>query len=166
MLPLGYVLLNLEYSAENNFQIYQNTNEELVPDAKKIESEINEKILKKDIISDIFSQSPDSGIIVLDYSNKLIQEIAKNSSIYDIVGFSIGMVIYAIFVYHFYRFLSRRDIFSINLEKRIASGTFKSTGKKSSTVPRIAAFITSFIPGIKSEIAIKDEAVMHWEGSS
>ncbi|MDH3312072.1 MAG: hypothetical protein OEM28_02865 [Nitrosopumilus sp.] len=88
-------------------------------------------------------QYPDSGIITLDYFNKLIQEIAKTSSIYDIIGFSIGMVIYAIFVYHFYRFLSRRDIFSVNLEKRIASGTFKSTGKKTSTAPRIAAFITT-----------------------
>ncbi|MDH3488872.1 MAG: hypothetical protein OEL56_00330 [Nitrosopumilus sp.] len=53
------------------------------------------------------------------------------------------MVIYAIFVYHFYRFLSRRDIFSINLEKKIATGTLKSTGKRISAAPRIAAFIAT-----------------------
>ena len=53
----------------------------------------------------------------MDYVNGLIAEIAKDSSIYDIVGFSIGMVVYGVFVFHFYRFLSKRDMFCINIEK-------------------------------------------------
>ena len=143
MLPLGYVLLSSEYDAENDFQTYQNPHDELVTDVKKMESEINEKILKKDIVTNIFSQPQDSGIILLDYFNELIQEIAADSSIYDLVGFSIGMVIYGIFVFHFYRFLSRRDLFSMNIEKRIAQGKFKPTGKKISIAPRAAAFIAT-----------------------
>jgi hypothetical protein len=78
----------------------------------------------------------------MDYVNGLIAEIAKDSSIYDIVGFSIGMVIYGVFVYHFYRFLSKRDMFCINIEK-ISKGRFTSSGKKTSGAPRVATFIVT-----------------------
>lgn len=53
------------------------------------------------------------------------------------------MVVCGIFIYHFYRFLSRRDLFSINLEQRIAHGKFKSTGEKISTAPRVIAYIAT-----------------------
>jgi len=82
-------------------------------------------------------------VILIDYLNEIIQEVAKDSSIYDLIGFSIGMVIYGIFVYHFYRSLSKRDIFSINVEDKIANAKFKSSGKKKSVAPRAAAFIAT-----------------------
>jgi len=57
------------------------------------------------------------------------------------VVFSIGMVVYGIFIFHFYRFLSKKDIFSLNLENRLRGGKFKSSGEKVSTSIRIAAYI-------------------------
>jgi len=116
----------------NQFQIYQKDNEELISNIEKAELTINEKILKNEIAEKILLNPQDSGIVILDYFNQLIQEIAAESSIYDLIGFSIGMVIYGIFVYHFYRFLSKRDMFSLNIEKRITQGKFKPTGKKTS----------------------------------
>jgi hypothetical protein len=82
-----------------------------------------------DGIGSIFQNIENSELLPMDYVNGLIAEITKDSSIYDVVGFSIGMVIYGIFVYHFYRFLSKRDMFCINIEK-ISKGHFTSSGKK------------------------------------
>jgi len=59
------------------------------------------------------------------------------------MGFAIGIVIYGIFVFYFYRFSSKRDMFSLNLEKRITQGKFKSTGKKALVAPRIIGFIAT-----------------------
>jgi hypothetical protein len=95
-----------------------------------------------DDIGSIFQNIENSELLPMDYINSLIAEIAKDSSIYDIVGFSIGMVVYGIFVYHFYRFLSKRDMFCINIEK-ISKGRFTSSGKKTSGAPRVAAFIVT-----------------------
>jgi len=82
--------------------------------------------------------SPD---FFLNYLNQLVRNITLESSIYDIVVFSIGMVVYGIFIFHFYRFLSKKDIFSLNLENRLRGGKFKSSGEKVSTSIRIAAYI-------------------------
>ena len=95
-----------------------------------------------DDIGSIFQNVENSELLPMDYVNGLIAEIAKDSSIYDIVGFSIGMVIYGVFVYHFYRFLSKRDMFCINIEK-ISKGRFTSSGKKTSGAPRVATFIVT-----------------------
>lgn len=95
-----------------------------------------------DDIGSIFKNIENSKLLPMDYVNSLIVEIAKDSSIYDIVGFSIGMVVYGVFVYHFYRFLSKRDMFCINIEK-ISKGRFTSSGKKISGAPRVAAFIVT-----------------------
>jgi len=105
--------------------------------------ELTKNISNKTAFIDIFQNSRDSGIIIVDHLNNIVKEIAKESSIYDLIGFSIGMVIYGIFVYHFYRFLSKRDLFSINLEQRIAHGKFKATGEKTSTAPRVIAYIAT-----------------------
>jgi hypothetical protein len=93
-------------------------------------------------IGSIFQNIENSELLPLDYVNGLIAEIAKDSSIYDIVGFSIGMVVYGVFVFHFYRFLSKRDMFCINIEK-ISKGRFTSSGKKTSGAPRAATFIVT-----------------------
>ena len=138
------ILLSITFqivSLENQEHIQLLQNEQTLP--KIVESEINSELLKKNIITDALENPQNSGIILLDYFNELIQEIAADSSLYDLIGFSIGMVIYGIFVYHFYRFLSKRDIFSINLERKIAESKFTSAGKKTTVAPRIAAFITT-----------------------
>lgn len=94
-----------------------------------------------DNLTDIFNDIQTPNFLKLDYLNELVQNIAANSSIYDLIGFAIGMVLYGIFVYHFYRFLSKRDMFSINLEKRLSSKKFSSSGESSSAAPRVIAFI-------------------------
>jgi len=96
-------------------------------------------------LKDLTSISKDlsnSNLFQIDSISNMIKKIASDSSIYDLIGFSIGMVIYGIFVYHFYRFLSKRDMFSFKLEQRITGGKFTSTGKKTSTAPRVIAFIS------------------------
>ena len=95
-----------------------------------------------DDIGSIFQNIENSELLPMDYVNGLIAEIANDSSIYDIVGFSIGMVIYGIFVFHFYRFLSKRDMFCINIGK-ISKAYFTSSGKQTSGAPRVAAFIVT-----------------------
>lgn len=82
-----------------------------------------------DDIGSVFQNIENSELLPMDYANGLIAEIANDSSIYDIVGFSIGMVVYGIFVYHFYRFLSKRDMFCIDIGK-ISKAYFTSSGKK------------------------------------
>lgn len=68
---------------------------------------------------DIRNLSIDS---VKDFFLKLQNDIVYGTSFYDLVGFAIGMVIYGIFIYHFYRFLAKRDLFNIKLAKRLSSG--------------------------------------------
>ncbi len=80
---------------------------------------------------------------VVDYMNKIVENITVESSIYDIVGFSVGMVVYGIFIFHFYRFLAKKDMFSLNIEQRLRGGKFKPSGQKISAAPRIAAHIAT-----------------------
>jgi len=139
MTSLGHSLVTQQNN--HNFQTYQKDSGELISSVEDAESVISEKIFKNQITEKILSNPQDSGIVILDYFNEIIQEIAAESSIYDLIGFSIGMVIYGIFVYHFYRFLSKRDMFSLNIKERIIQGKFKSTGKKASAAPRVIGFV-------------------------
>jgi len=92
-------------------------------------------------LTNIFQDFPNSDIFNIDYIINPVKIITSDSSIYDLIGFSIGMVIYGIFVYHFYRFLSKRDMFSIDLDTRLSYKKFRSTGETISAAPRIVAFI-------------------------
>ncbi|MEX2191904.1 MAG: hypothetical protein WD717_00790 [Nitrosarchaeum sp.] len=114
----------------------------ILQDGNGPSSQLLEDGIIYDGIGSIFQNIENSELLPMDYVNGLIAEIAKDSSIYDIVGFSIGMVIYGVFVYHFYRFLSKRDMFCINIEK-ISKGHFTSSGKKTSGAPRVATFIVT-----------------------
>lgn len=96
-------------------------------------------------ITPISAQTPSdfsngSQDFVIDYLNKMIKNITQ-SSIYDIVGFSIGMVVYGIFIFHLYRFISKRDMFSLNIEQRLRGGKLKSSGEKVSAAPKIVSHI-------------------------
>lgn len=141
ILPLAYSMTILEPG--DNLQILQSNGDELITETKKIESQINEKILKNNFTDNIFKNPQDSGIILLNYFNEIFQDVISESSIYDLIGFSIGMVIYGIFVYHFYKFLSKRDIFSFNIGEKLSQAKFKPSGQKKSVAPRAAAFIAT-----------------------
>ena len=99
--------------------LLQNEND-LVPSRQFLDSDIN---LPLNRIADSF-QNITSNVVPFDYLDNLVKEIAENSSIYDLIGFSIGMVLYGIFVYHFYRFLSKRDMFRMDLEHRLSNKKF------------------------------------------
>lgn len=117
------ILLVSSFSLGDSFTLLQNENE---PSSAQI---LEEDTTFYDNIRTAFQKVENSDFLPIDYINSLITEIAKDSSIYDIVGFSIGMVVYGVFVYNFYRFLSKRDLFNINIEK-ISKGRFSSSGKK------------------------------------
>lgn len=131
---IGILLASSFFLDNSSFTLLQNGND---PSSSQI---IVEDTTFYDNIRTAFQKVENSDFLPIDYVNNLIAEIAKDSSIYDIVGFSIGMVVYGVFVYNFYRFLSKRDLFNINIEK-ISKGYFSSSGKKSSGAPRAAAFI-------------------------
>ena len=105
----------------------------------------NESLPQEATLTNIYGDLQNISIDPVNYLNNIVKDIAEDSSIYDLIGFSIGMVIYGIFVYHFYKFLSKRDMFSINLEQRMIHIKLKSSGEKISTVPRITAFIATNI---------------------
>lgn len=82
---------------------------------------------------------------IFDYFDKIVLGITNESSLYDLIGFSIGMFIYGIFIFHFYRFLAKRDMFSLKIEERLAGGKLKSSGQKVSASLRVAAYIATNI---------------------
>jgi hypothetical protein len=83
--------------------------------------------------------------VFIDYLNKIVENITQESSIYDLISFSVGMVAYGIFIFHFYRFLAKKDVLSFDIEQRLRGGKLKSSGEKVSTAPRIAAYIATKI---------------------
>ncbi|MEM2160752.1 MAG: hypothetical protein QXN55_07360 [Candidatus Nitrosotenuis sp.] len=82
---------------------------------------------------------------IFTYLDKIVKNITQESSIYDLVGFSVGMVAYGIFVFHFYQFLAKRDMFSLKIKERLTRQKLKSSGEKISVTPRIAAYIATNI---------------------
>ncbi|GKS67872.1 hypothetical protein YTPLAS73_14190 [Nitrosarchaeum sp.] len=139
MVVFASVLLISSFSNDHSSKTTLMQNGNVLPSTHVLEEDVTSFY---DNIRDTFQKLENSDLLPIDYINGLIENIAKNSSIYDIVGFSIGMVIYGIFVYHFYRFLSKRDMFCINIEK-ISKGHFSSSGKKPSGAPRVVAFIAT-----------------------
>ena len=49
------------------------------------------------------------------YFEEITTNLAAGSTIYDLTLYILGMVVYVIFVWHFYRFIARREILPINL---------------------------------------------------
>ncbi|CAD6523632.1 conserved membrane hypothetical protein [metagenome] len=142
MKKIFFILLIAFSSVFLTYSIFDISNSNLTPLqnglTETVESNVSASL--NDATS-ILKDIQNSDFLQLDYLNELIQNIAANSSIYDLIGFSIGMVLYGIFVYHFYRFLSKRDMFSFNLEKRLSSKKFSSDGEASSSALRVIAFI-------------------------
>lgn len=47
---------------------------------------------------------------------------AIGSNVWNLIVYTIGMAVYAIFIWHFYKYVGRRDIFSWDTEKYLRSG--------------------------------------------
>jgi len=56
------------------------------------------------------------------YFAEVSQNLAAGSTIYDLGIYIVGMATYAVFVWHFYRFIARREIISIDYDKYNAKG--------------------------------------------
>ncbi|MDH3618949.1 MAG: hypothetical protein OEM89_09545 [Nitrosopumilus sp.] len=71
------------------------------------------------------------------YFNEVSRNLAAGSTIYDLGIYIGGMAAYAIFVWHFYRFIARREIIPIDYDKYDSKGRFSPV--------RITAYIISHI---------------------
>ena len=75
------------------------------------------------------------------HPEKFVQEITsdffRGTTIWDLVAYTAGMVLYSFFVWKFYRFVSRREIIPINIEKYSSKGT-RSPFK-------IGAYVASYV---------------------
>jgi len=71
------------------------------------------------------------------YLAQVSKNLAAGSTIYDLGIYIAGMVAYAIFVWHFYRFIARRDIIPIDYDKYNAHGKFSPV--------RIAAYVGAHV---------------------
>lgn len=105
---LVFLILASFLTIEN---VYAQSTEEIT---SKIQEEISE------VVPSIENISIES---ITDYFTRMSNEFYLGASLYDLIGFAIGMVIYGIFIFHFYRFLAKRDMFNIKLAKRLSSGS-------------------------------------------
>ena len=73
--------------------------------------------------------------------DSFIQQISTrffdSTTIWDLITYTAGMVLYSFFVWKFYRFIARREIIPINLER------YSARGKKSPL--RVGAYIASYL---------------------
>jgi hypothetical protein len=60
--------------------------------------------------------------------DRLSIDFSKDISTIDLIGFSLGMVAYGIFIWHFYRFIARREIVSLQFNK------YETDGKKATSI--------------------------------
>ena len=71
------------------------------------------------------------------YFAQVSENLAAGSSIFDLGFYIAGMAVYAIFVWHFYRFIARREIIPIDYDKYNAHGKYSPF--------RIATYIGAYI---------------------
>ncbi len=71
------------------------------------------------------------------FIQELTSDFFRGTSIWDLIAYTAGMVLYSFFVWKFYRFVSRREIIPINIEKYSSKGTRSSF--------KIGAYIASYV---------------------
>lgn len=87
------------------------------------------------IIPNVFAQESESTVIKLENFARIFEspqslleqfsiDFARDVSTIDLIGFSLGMVAYGVFIWHFYRFIAKREIIALPLTK------FQTDGKK------------------------------------
>ena len=76
-------------------------------------------------------KNPDS------FVQKISTKFFDSTTIWDLITYTAGMVLYSFFVWKFYRFVARREIIPINLER------YSSKGRKSPL--KVGAYIASYV---------------------
>ncbi|MCV0411253.1 hypothetical protein [Nitrosopumilus sp.] len=70
-----------------------------------------------------------------DFEN-ITSQFGTDVSVADLIGYSVGMVIYGIFIWNFYRFLARREMIPLGLKK------YQTDGKK---ITSIVAYVLKYV---------------------
>ena len=71
------------------------------------------------------------------YINEITTNLAAGSTIFDLALYIIGMFVYAVFVWHFYRFISRREIIPVSTNWRNKDGDLSAV--------KISAYIAGHV---------------------
>ena len=71
------------------------------------------------------------------YFDQISTDLAAGSTVYDLALYMLSMAVYAVFIWHFYRFISRREIIPIDYDK------YGTDGKLSPI--RITAYVVAHI---------------------
>jgi len=71
------------------------------------------------------------------FVQKISTKFFDSTTIWDLITYTAGMVLYSFFVWKFYRFVARREIIPINLER------YSSKGRKSPL--KVGAYIASYV---------------------
>ncbi|HEX5359202.1 MAG TPA: hypothetical protein VFW99_04725, partial [Candidatus Nitrosotalea sp.] len=74
------------------------------------------------------------------YIEKLTKNFVKGTSFNDLVLFSFGMFLYSVFIWHFYRLLARRELFSAKFGDK-----YIHTGKRKLEVVSIAVYVIKYV---------------------
>jgi len=88
-------------------------------------------VLRKNFLENMTFDTPES------YLEKIITNLTSGSTTYDLVIYIFSMFIYAVFVWHFYRFIARREIIQICTSCRNKDGKISSS--------RIAAYVVGHV---------------------
>jgi len=95
---------------------------------ENLETKLEWDNLLQNILSKL--ESPES------YITKITTNLTAGTTIYDLSMYMIGMVVYAIFIWHFYRFISKREIIPI---------TFSRDESKTKKSVKIATYAVSHV---------------------
>ena len=102
---------------------------------QEVLAQVDENVLDQSeirkVLSFDFLKNPESFI------QKISADFFDGTTIWDLITYTAGMVLYSFFVWKFYRFVARREIIPLNLEK------YSSKGKKSPL--KVGAYIVSYI---------------------
>ena len=71
------------------------------------------------------------------FIRQISTEFFDSTTIWDLITYTAGMVLYSFFVWKFYRFIARREIIPINLEK------YSARGRKSPL--KVGAYVLSYL---------------------
>lgn len=108
----------------------------LIPEPITETSEIKqEKLPSSDLNSLDFSLEEVAFETLIDFDN-VISHVGEDIAFVDLIIYSLGMVVYGVFIWNFYRFLSRREMIPLRLNK------YETDGKK---ITSLAVYIIKYV---------------------
>ncbi len=75
------------------------------------------------------------------FYEQIVRNLVGGTSVFDVLAYAIGMAAYAVFIWHFYRFIARREIIPLRLDRYV------TVGRRALSV---SAYITKYIISSRS----------------